>query len=195
MSKEKRSLKKIVYNFFKALLIIIVIYNTIYLASTTYLKNDNKTTSIMPYRFFTPKDDLMNDISKKDLIILKNKPKKEEDIDIEVKDIVLIKNKKNNNENELFRVYNVVGENNNKRYIVKKDKGYYLQETEYLNSDIVSLEPRNIKNAGWIIKIVRSNIITILAIIYIILRISFLIFHKTLNKDRKTNKEKRNISR
>lgn len=171
--KKNKFSKKIIY----IIIVVSVIYNIAFLLNTTITQKDYM--QIFGITFINMENNLMeNDISKNDLVIVKEVSKenlKEQDI------IAYIVNRQ-------VRINKIINIKNG--YTTKSNQNYYPDIEKIQFEDIIGKKVISIHGVGVMVKILQSKIISVLIFLFLIF--AFL-YNKYMFKNKLRRLAKKNI--
>ena len=152
---------KIIKNCICVILIICFLYNIIFSISTTIFEKDY--LKLFGITLFYMDNDLMeNDIKKGDLVVIKGVSSK----DFEKGDIIAYNINGKTRINKIFR-------KEKEQYVTKSNKNYNPDIEKITKEQIIGEKVANIHCLGGLIKMLQSEALTILILIFLILRFSY----------------------
>lgn len=177
-------IKGYIYKTLYILLILILIYNIIFLLNSVILKNNYfKFSKINMFSMNT--DSMKNDISKNSLVIVKKTKKSK----LKNNDIIAYEVNGNIRINRLINQYN--DQNSGKEvYVTKSDLNYYPDIEKISYEQIIGKKIINIPLLGVFIKIFQSKIISLICTFVLILM--FIINESKIKRKKRNKKRNRN---
>ena len=172
--------KKVIYKILKFILIIALIYNIISLANRAFFGKNY--ISIFGINFFSVDTNSMKgDLDKYSLVITK----KSKSQDFKINDIIAYEVNDNIKINKIINKY--YDENKGKEvFITKYNLNYYPDIEKFNYNQIVGIKVLHISFLGWLIKLIRSGIFSVLCIL-----ILFVMFLENKAKMRRKKHKKR----
>mgnify|MGYP004542204687 CR=1 FL=1 len=151
--------KKVIYKILKYILIIALIYNVISLANRAFFGKNY--VSILGINFFSiDTNSMKGDLYKYSLVITK----KSKSQDFKINDIIAYEVNDNIKINKIINKY--YDENKGKEvYITKYNLNYYPDIEKVTYNQIVGKKVLHIPFLGWLIKLIRSEIFSVLCIL------------------------------
>lgn len=175
--KKKINFKKILLNFIYLIICVCVLYNIIFLLSTTITKNDY--FEAFGISLFCMKNDLMrDDINKNDLVIVKKVDEKE----LQEGDIIAY------TVNGKIRINKII--NKQKEFTTKSNKNYYPDIEKIASNQIIGKKVANVHFLGFVLEILQSKITSIFVIIFLLLKFSYNNYMYQKKKERAIKKKK-----
>ena len=176
--------KKVIYKILEFILIIALIYNVISLANKAFF--GKKYVSILGVNFFSMDTNSMKgDLGKYSLVITK----KSKSQDFEINDIIAYEVNDNIRINKIINKY--YDENKGKEvYITKYNLNYYPDIEKVTDNQIVGKKVLHIPFLGWLIKLLRSGIFSVLCILILFV---MLLENKAKMRRKKHKKSRKNV--
>ena len=185
---KKIKLKKIILRIVYVIILICILYNVIFLLSTTISKKEY--FSIFGISLFPVESNSMKDeINKNDLVIVKGKNTKEKEL--KVNDIIIYNRNGKIIISKIFNIKNVDGKS---QYITKANNNYYPDNVPVFYEQIIGEVHKSIPFLGLIISILQSKITTLIFIILLILKFLYNTYIYKMKINRKKKKQQSSIS-
>ncbi len=158
--KKEINFRKILLNCLYVIICFGILFNIIFLLTTTINKNDY--FEVFGISFFCMKNDLMEeDINENDLVIVKKVDEKE----LKEGDIIAYKI---NNKTRINKIIN-----KEKEYTTKSNKNYYPDIEKVTNNQIIGKKVVNIHFLGIVLEILQSKITSVFIFLSLLLKFSY----------------------
>lgn len=173
--------KNIVLKIANIIIILIILYHLLYIISTNFLKKSYLQLGNLIF-LCMESDMMMPEINKNDLVIIKNTK------EISVGDnIAYYATEENIRVNKLVKINNKEGKVS---YVTKSNNTYYFDNEEITQEKIIGKEQYCIPFLGAIVKGLQSKAVTVLATLYLAIK---LWYNKHMQKQIVIRKQKKEI--